>query len=165
MRTMRLKKREVKEREGLVQILEDCNVVRIGTIDEEGMFIVPVNYGYEIKKAENGEERLFLYLHSAKEGRKAEAFEKNPNVAIEMDCDHKIIKGDYACAYSFAFRSIMGNGTIRNLESSEEKLHGLELLMQHMEPKAKLNFTQEMIDRVNVYCIEVNSFTGKRRGE
>lgn len=40
--------------------------MRFGTQDAEGMFIVPVNYGYDLT-----EGQLTLYLHSAREGRKA----------------------------------------------------------------------------------------------
>ncbi len=163
MRAMRLKKREVTDKEELIQILEACDVVRIGAEDGEGMFIVPVNYGYEKKKTPEGKEQLFLYFHSAKEGRKAEAFAKNPAVAFEMDCPQGLITGDYTCAYSFAFCSIMGNGMIRKLENEEEKRRGLECLMRHMAPQAEIAFTQEMLDRVDVYCVEVISFTGKKR--
>ena len=46
MRNMRLAKREVTETEALRQILEDCDVVRLGLTDEDGMFIVPVNFGF-----------------------------------------------------------------------------------------------------------------------
>ena len=41
MREMRLKKREITDPEILREILESCEVVRIGAMDEEGMFIVP----------------------------------------------------------------------------------------------------------------------------
>lgn len=164
-RQMRLKKREIKEEEALRQILEDCDVVRIGAVDEEGMFIVPVNYGYEFVQTQSGQSRLKLYFHSAREGRKAELFDKEPDVAIEMDCGHKVIRGDYTCAYSFAFRSIMGNGKIRPVKEKEEKRYGLNLLMRHMEPSAEINFMDEMVERVSVYCIEVTHFTGKQRKE
>ncbi len=162
MRGMRLYKREITEPEELREVLELCDVVRIGAMDEEGMFIVPMNFGYEFKE-KNGKCSLKLYLHGAKEGRKAEAFANNPNVAIEMDCGHEIIRGDYACSYSFAFRSIMGNGVIRRIDDIGEKRYGLELLMNHMEPGAKIQFLPEMMDRTLVYCIDVTEFTGKRR--
>ena len=66
---MRLKKREVTDKKVLEEILEECDVVRIGAVDEEGMFIVPVNFGYDF---DTGEEttRLVLYFHGAAEGRK-----------------------------------------------------------------------------------------------
>ena len=47
MRQMRLKKREIRDAEKLRQILADCDVVHIGAMDGDGMFVVPVNYGYE----------------------------------------------------------------------------------------------------------------------
>lgn len=94
MRQMRLEKREIKDPAELEKVLDACKVVRIGAMDAEGMFIVPVNFGYEFCQKERG---LKLYIHSAKEGRKAEAFAENPNVAIEMDCGHEVIRGDYTC--------------------------------------------------------------------
>ena len=38
--------------EQLEEILRDCNTVRIGTQDAEGMFIVPVNYGYDLTEGQ-----------------------------------------------------------------------------------------------------------------
>ena len=70
MRQMRLEKREIKDPAELEKVLDACKVVRIGTMDAEGMFIVPVNFGYEFCQKERS---LKLYIHSAKEGRKAEA--------------------------------------------------------------------------------------------
>ena len=84
MRQMRLKKREIRDAEKLRQILADCDVVHIGAMDGDGMFVVPVNYGYEFCSESEGEKTvstvggfpgsLRLYIHSAGEGRKAEAF-------------------------------------------------------------------------------------------
>lgn len=162
MRAMRLQKRAVTEYEDLKEILEACQVVRIGAVDEEGLFIVPVNFGYEFFE-NSGEMHLKLYIHSAREGRKAEAFSKSPDVALEMDCEQGILRGAYACDYSFAYFSLMGNGAIRPVTEEAEKIYGLRLLMQHMEPKAKLEFLPQMLERVHVYCIEVKSFSGKRR--
>ena len=50
---MRRAEKEVKDLEQLEEILRDCNTVRIGTQDAEGMFIVPVNYGYDLTEAFN----------------------------------------------------------------------------------------------------------------
>lgn len=158
MRNMRLAKREVKEPEELRQILEHCDVVRIGCQDAEGMFVVPLNYGYEY---ENG--NLKLYIHSSKAGRKADAFGTQAEVAIEIDREMRVIKGDYTCDYSMEYESIMGNGTIVCLDSPAEKERALIILMQHLDPKAKIVFRDQMLDAVNVYCIQVKHFTGKKR--
>lgn len=66
MREMRLKKREITDPEILREILESCEVVRIGAMDEEGMFIVPMNYGYDVRE-EDGTLHVCLYPHGAKE--------------------------------------------------------------------------------------------------
>ena len=51
MREMRLKKREITDPEILREILESCEVVRIGAMDEEGMFIVQMNEEYVERKS------------------------------------------------------------------------------------------------------------------
>lgn len=162
MREMRLKKREITDPEILNEILESCEVVRIGAMDEDGMFIVPMNYGYEIQE-EKGSLQVCLYLHGAKEGRKAAAFATNPRVAVEMDYNHEVITGDYTCAYSYAYRSIMGNGTITEVTEPEAKIKGLEKIMAHLAPGAKIAFLPEMVERVAVWRIDINTFTGKER--
>jgi len=42
---MRRKDREVTEMEEIQQIFDECKVCRIGIMDENGPYIVPVNYG------------------------------------------------------------------------------------------------------------------------
>lgn len=156
-RPMRRNKREVTDTEELKQILDRCQIVRIGAMDHEGMFVVPVNFGYEWK------EELRLYFHSAKEGRKADAFRENPQVALEMDCGYEVITGDYACSYSAAYESIMGNGTVSLIEDEKEKERALTLLMNHVAPGVELTFRREMLSAAAVYCLTVSCFTGKRR--
>lgn len=162
MRKMRLKKREIQEPETIKEILEECDVVRLGAADEEGMFIVPVNFGYDFDSGEDG-MKLALYIHGAGEGRKAEAFASGPEIAVEMDCRHGIITGDYTCSYSYSYRSIMGNGRIQCLESEEEKRYGLTKIMEHMAPEAEIEFSAEMLARTEVFRIDVHRFSGKER--
>lgn len=197
MRQMRLAKREVKDAAALRAIVEACQVVRIGAVDSEGMFIVPVNFGYEWRdcscgcdmgadelepsgasdaagergaSVDGGREegiatrpKLTLYVHSAAEGRKAEAFLRGCDVAIEMDCDGGSIKGDYSCAYSRAYRSVMGTGRISPVENAEEKVRALALIMEHAAPGAPCEFAKEAVNRVAIFRIDVDDFTGKER--
>ena len=153
MREMRLKKREITDPEILREILESCEVVRIGAMDEEGMFIVPMNYGYDVRE----EDGTLHVLHGAKEGRKAAAFAADPRVAVEMDYNHEVITGDYTCAYSYAYRSIMGNGTITEVTDPEAKKKGLGKIMAHIAPEAKIAFLPA------VWRIDIDTFTGKER--
>lgn len=164
MRGMRRANREIKSGQVMREILEECQVVRIGTLDDEGMFIVPVNFGYDFSDTES-KWNLKLYLHGAGEGRKAEAFTASPNVAFEMDCRHQVIINQEACGCSFAYRSIMGSGRIRKLTSREEKTYALEKIMEHMAPGVEAKFHDGTLEHTAVYCIEAECLTGKERPE
>lgn len=157
MRKMRLQKREITDGKELREILDECEVVRIGTTDSDGMFVVPVNFGYEFQE---DEMRLTLYIHGSKEGRKAEAFAFCPQVAVEMDCGHRLIRGADGCSYSYAYSSIMGNGTICQVTDEKEKFHGLSCLMNHLGG-GKAPIRPESLGNVAVYRINVHTFTGK----
>ena len=74
---MRRSDREVKDLQELENILQTCHAVHIGAQDGEGMFVVPMNYGYRLEG-----ERLTLYIHSAPEGRKVSVFRAGGNIAL-----------------------------------------------------------------------------------
>lgn len=158
MAEMRRYKREVQDTRQIRRLLEECQVLRIGTMDQEGMFIVPVSYGYEYE--EDGSLRF--YIHSAGEGRKVQAFRQQERVAVELDCADGLIRGDYTCQYSMAFRSLMGSGKICLL-SGPEKLRGLKLLMQHTAPESRISFSDKMVEAVHVYAIRMEEFRVKMR--
>lgn len=80
-----------------------------------------------------------------------------------MDYNHEVITGDYTCAYSYAYRSIMGNGTITEVTDPEAEKKGLEKIMAHIAPEAKIAFLPEMVERVAVWRIDIDTFTGKER--
>lgn len=162
MREMRLNKRKIEDREIIREILEECDVVRLGIHDEEGMFIVPVNFGYDFS-IHGDIMSITIYIHGAKEGRKAEAFLLNPEIAVEMDCRHGIITGDYSCGYSFSYRSIMGNGQVRRVDDEEEKCYALSRIMKHMAADAEIKFSPEVLERTAVFRIDIEYFTAKER--
>lgn len=159
---MRRAKRQVTDAEQLRSIVDACKTVRVGVVDECGMFIVPMSFGYEWGSAAAG-LKLTLWLHSATEGRKARAFADGTRVAIEMDIEDGVITGDYSCSYSYAYRSIMGQGSICAVEDSAAKLKGLGRIMEHMAPGSNIEFSDEVVERVAVWRIDVEQFTGKQR--
>ena len=164
-RPMRLTGREVKSASQLHAIVEACHTVRVALVDEEGPFIVPMSFGYDWADPQDGvgEPRLALWVHSATAGRKADAFAGSPRVAIEMDVQDGVITGTFACAYSYAYRSIMGVGTVHKIQSADMKRYGLARIMEHLAPEAEPGFTDQALARCDIYCIDVESFTGKQR--
>ena len=164
MREMRLHKRAVTDADEVRQIIEECQVLRLGLIDEEGMFIVPVNFGYAWDEA-TGLPRF--YVHSAREGRKAEAVlaggADGAAAAFELDVDGGNIVGDYSCAYSRAYASVMGCGRVREVVDDAEREEGLRLLMAHAAPGAPAAFTHEGMGRVAIFRLDVDQLSAKRR--
>lgn len=164
MREMRLRKRAVTDAGEVRQIIEECQVLRLGLIDDEGMFIVPVNFGYA------WDEKTALprfYVHSAREGRKAEAVLAGGTdgvvAAFELDVDGGNIVGDYSCTYSRAYASVMGCGRVREVVDAAEREDGLRLLMAHAAPGAPAAFAHEGMARVAIFRLDVERLSAKRR--
>lgn len=168
---MRLAKREITDENELRELVEECQVLRVGTIDDEGMFIVPVNFGvvwHGRDTAVPGSEPIAsFYIHSAREGRKATCWSAGGaagvSVAIELDRDNGNITGEYACAYSRAYASVMGNGRIAEVTDEGERAHGLALLMEHAAPGAPAAFSPDSMARAAIFRIDVTSLIGKKR--
>lgn len=92
---MRRRERQVTDEDVIDGIIEECTCCRLGMIDEEGVYIVPMSFGYDagedkadkeqdesdIKKEEKdtarkGEgRRRTLFFHGSREGRKARCLE------------------------------------------------------------------------------------------
>ena len=47
---MRRKDREITDIEEIRDIIEKCKVCRLAMQDEEGLYLVPLNFGYEFEK-------------------------------------------------------------------------------------------------------------------
>jgi hypothetical protein len=157
MTQMRRKEREIKEREDILHVLDTCKVIRIAMHDEEGIYILPLNFGYTYK----GDEIVF-YLHVALKGKKLDLLKANPKVGFEMDCEHGLIEGDDACEYSYRFASLVGEGTAQIVETPREKMKALSILMKCQTGK-DFEFNEKMVSSVAVIKITTEEVTGKQR--
>ena len=95
-------------------------------VDENGPYIVPVNYGYVRE-----EGKVILYIHGAREGKKIDLIRKNANVGVEIDYRHELVEGDTACQYSYYYASIIGKGAASIIDNPREKLKALNVIMKH----------------------------------
>ena len=82
---MRRKDREVTDPGRIADVISRCACCRIGFCDGGEVYIVPLNFGYEIK-----DNACTFYFHGAKEGRKIDLIHKNPKVGFEMDTGHAV---------------------------------------------------------------------------
>lgn len=155
---MRRKDREVTSLAAMEDMLCRCKVCRVAYQDAQGLTIVPLSFGYAMQ-----EGRLTLYFHSAKEGRKVEAFARGAQVAFEMDGAMEIIEGRIACEYGCTYESIVGNGRASIVTDDAEKCRALAAIMRRQTGR-EFAFEKAQTDSVAVLKIESTDFTGKRRG-
>ena len=153
---MRRKDREVTDSMKIENIISRCTCCRIGFYDEGEVYIVPLNFGYEVK----GDTYNF-YFHGAKEGRKIYLMKKNPVVGFEMDTNYVLNEADTACGYSARFQSIIGTGVVSIVSEIEEKKLGISLLMEHNTGKRNWDFDENMVNAVMVFKLEVTKMSCK----
>ena len=151
------REREVTDINKVLEILDKSKVVRIGLVDGDEAYVVPMNYGYTYEN-----EKLTLYLHGARRGKKIDLMQKNPKVFFEMDCDIVPFEGEVACKYGITYSSIMGKGKATILENPEEKMQALTYLMKTQTNK-DFEFTEQRVSVGAVIRIDVTEFTAKHR--
>ena len=154
---MRRSDREITDTAEILNIIEKCDVCRLGLAENNIPYIVPLNYGYEYLDG-----KLTLYFHAAKVGKKLDIINKNPFACFEMDCSHNLIEADDACEYTMEYESVIGNGMIHLCVEKSEKVKGLKQLMNKYVKERDFSFPDQMIDSVVVFKLEVEEFTGKR---
>ena len=154
---MRRKDREIKEHNEIVEVIRNCDICRLGLVDGEYAYILPLNFGME----QDEEGKVTLYFHSALEGRKTELLKEGLKASFEMDTKHEIEYDEGRGYCTYYFESVMGRGTIHIL-NDDEKFEALKKLMDHYHPGANAYFNTAAIPRTLVYALEVEEMTGKR---
>jgi nitroimidazol reductase NimA-like FMN-containing flavoprotein (pyridoxamine 5'-phosphate oxidase superfamily) len=159
IKQMRRKDKEIVSINEKIEIIDKCKVCRLAMADDNQPYVIPLNFGYIYEN-----DILTLYFHGSHEGMKIDILKKNDKVCFELDCNHALIEADEPSKYSFAFESIIGFGKIIFLETNEEKSYGLDQIMKHQTGKdIKYQYPENQLKTVNVYKMEVVTFTGKRK--
>jgi len=154
---MRRKERELTLKEDIQRIVQLGDLCRVAMFAEDYPYIIPLNYGYE------WHDQLKLYFHCAKEGRKIDLLKLNNNVGFEIDVDHELVAAEDACNWGMKYKSVVGFGKMIEIENDEDKVHALDLLMEHYGFKGKPLYPSIMLTKIAIYCLEVHSITGKAR--
>ncbi len=136
---MRRKDREVTELKAIMQIIDGCEILRLGLADGEFPYIVPVNFAYQVM---NG--RIAFYIHGAMAGRKYELMKRNLTCSFEMD-----IPLGLECLYdkrdvTMRYRSGRGTADITFLEGEERQRALDEIIMARHEETKKFDFDRSV---------------------
>lgn len=148
---------EITDIEKIRHILDISLVTHVGMVDGDEPYVVPMNFGYIMDG-----DKLTIYLHGAKKGRKIDVLRANPKVFFEMECDLQPFEGDVACRYGMAYSSLMGKGNAVIVEDVEEKKLALSAVMKTQTGK-DFTFEDKMVSFVNIIRIDVTAYTAKCR--
>ena len=155
---MRRKDREVKDKALIEQFIAKEQIIRIAFYDNGDLYIVPLNYGFIYEN-----DKYVFYFHGAKAGRKFELSKSSPMVGFEIDGEYELLQADVACNYSAKFQSVIGTGRLSIIEDYEEKIKGLNALMNHISGKSEWDYSKYMVDAVAVFRLEVDKLSCKAK--
>ena len=151
---MRSAKKEIDDREELHRILDEAMVMRLGMIDGERPYVVPLNFARE------GDD---LWFHAAKAGHKLDCLRAAPAVCVEVDNFIRLRTGPRACDdWSSAYESVIGFGRAEVVEDPAEKRRGLRTLMRKYSGREDWEFPDASVRGTAVVRIRLESLTGKR---
>ena len=154
---MRRSDREVTQKADILEIIEKCDVCRLGLSENNIPYVVPMNFGYEFI-----DDVLTLYFHGAKDGKKLDIISKNPLACFQMDCSHKLIEADEAIKYTMEYESVIGSGQIYICHDKPEKIKALKQLMKHYAKDKDFDFPDHAVESVTVFKLIASEFTGKQ---
>lgn len=157
MNGMTRRERQVTDINEIIKILDNSKVLHLGLVDGDEPYVVPMNYGYTYEN-----EKLTVWLHCARQGRKLDIMKVNPKVFFEMEYGITPFEGEVACKYGITYSSIMGRGVATIIEDVETKKIALSSLMKTQTGK-NFEFDDRMAEVVGVVKIDVLEFTAKHR--
>lgn len=152
---MRKKEKEIKDNSLIKEILEKSEICRLGMVDNDEAYIVPVNYGYE-----DG----VIYIHSAPEGRKIELIKRNNRVSFEIEYSGEVIKSEIPCRWTTRYRSVMGTGTIVIENDTESKKKRLDVIMHKYGAGPDLIYNDADLLKMVILKLKIESISGKQSG-
>ena len=148
-------KKEIRDREVIVELLSRCPVGRLGTVGPDGSpMIKPLNFVFH----EGG-----IYFHSAREGEKIDHLRRDCRVCFEVDLPVAFIKSDGSpCRAEYLYRSVIIRGTARIIDAEGERKTALMALMKKYQPGGGYGpFLPEKLGLTAVVRIDIGSMTGK----
>ena len=150
---MRRKDRETTREEALA-VLDHASWGVLSIVDSNNE-----PYCIPLSPAREGE---WLYFHCAMEGHKINILRSRPKVCIAFVGSAEFPEDHFTVIYESAIIF----GTALELNSNEEKIHGLRIISERFTPGNMHAFDNEasnMLARTAVWKIHIDEITGKRR--
>lgn len=147
--------REITSDEEINRILRKGKYTVISMCRDNEPYIVTLSYGYD-------QESNCLYFHTAKAGLKQEFLDKN-----SMVCATIIEDGGYVpdvCEH--VFKSVVFLGKMEVVSDMDEKRHGMNVLLNHLEEKESvikgyMLKSEDRYSKMDVLRLKITQIRGK----
>jgi len=152
---MRRKDKEIVDEKVMVSIIEKAIVCRVAMCWQDEPYVIPMNFGYQDN---------YIYLHSAREGRKLDILRNNNKVCIEVDADVELVQSQVACNTSMKYRSVLAFGKAIILKDIAEKKRALDIIMHHYCYHASpsvFHYPEDALEKVIIVKVKIENMTGK----
>ena len=151
---MRRTDKEISDESVIKSIIEKAKVCRLGMIDGNRPYIVPLCFGYQDN---------VLYFHGALKGRKIDLLRKNSNVCFEFDLISEPLEAEDACDWGMRYQSVIGFGKAFFIENPDEKRRALGIIMAQYSDR-QYQFPDNMLQATAVIKVAIEGMTGKHSG-
>jgi len=91
-------------------------------VEGDRPYVIPLNFGYRDKT---------VYIHTGKSGKKLQILAQNPNVCVEFDTAHELVKGPVSCKWTMHGESLVAEGSAELIKTAEGKRQALKIIMNH----------------------------------
>ena len=142
------------EKENIEAIIRKASVCRLGMLDGDTPYIVPLCFGYRDNT---------LYFHGSIKSRKAELIQKHPKVCFEFDILAEPVPAQDPCNWDMRYQSVVGFGHASVVESTEEKRRALEIIATQYA-KGSPSFSEPKLKATAVIKVVIETMTGKQSG-
>ncbi len=154
---MNRKEGEIADKSELFEILGQGKYVTIAMCRENEPYIVTLSYGYD-------ENKNALYFHCSLKGLKLDLVKGNPSVCATVIEDEGYRMGECDQAY----RSVVFWGRMQKVENLQEKKHGMQILLNHLEDdpdqvRKRILKSDEAYEEVGILRLDITEISGKQR--
>ncbi len=152
-----MKNSTIKDIKKINEIINRSDICHIGMIDLEGLpYVLPFNFGFKNNT---------IYIHTSREGKKADIFDKKPYVCLTFSTDYELFHRHehVACSYGWRYRSVIGYGKIIPIEDFEDKKEVMNIIMKKYTDK-EFDYNPPSINNVAIFKIELDKIEGRESG-
>jgi nitroimidazol reductase NimA-like FMN-containing flavoprotein (pyridoxamine 5'-phosphate oxidase superfamily) len=158
---VRRKDRQVTDEQWIRSMLHECAIGTLATLDGEQPFLNMNLFAFD-------EDRHAIYMHTARQGRTHDNVEACPRVCFGISQMGRLLPAHTALEMSVEYASVMVFGRACLVNDPVEARHAMQLLLDkyfaHLHSGQDYRpITDEELARTQVYRIEIDEWSGKRK--